>query len=881
MMTFVFLIFNTVFAVITSIVYKSRTLLLFSFIFAYLNPFLIWAKSNGTPYTLSLYSLSVSFWALFLSYFYRTKKDEKASIYLLEIAFYLWNILFLVVPFTSSFMWIFKLVFIWILSVSVVSLAYNFNYNDRLWRYFISMYVIFVILLINSMHFILNSWFVLLFNCLFLLWMIFSSIFLIANWIFKSIKGILFAPLIIILWLLFTWNLYFALPVFSLFAIIYFVIFAILWWVFSVFFSYIYFVVLSIFLILWSVHFRLMSVEFTFMTGCSIAAMSILFQFISYFFSRKKSLEYLYSIWSIWTIFVLLPIISTDSKSEFFIFWILTLIVYFLLNVIIPFFNKNLIESNVRNISLWMIAWIVFIWWELYNFWQIAKFFPWITTWFAFAALAALYFVLGFAMFNVLGLWQKNASKENSKDVIYSYLWTALSLFSIAVLIVFSDKAAIVAAIWLFEATILYYFYSLKNDIKVYIWACLLFAIWIWKYLLYTFSMTNGDFAQLIPVSFIWASLILNLKFLKNNEKQERMVHDIFHVIAMLILCVWVSNIVPHTGKWFSFFAISIIISIIIFIYNLFTSIFLAYILLFLSSIFYFIHATQVWDIFAFLEYNKIASYKIFQYVMLPILWIWVSSTYFISWKLNLIKTKFLIAFVVYSFVITSYFVYNLSNNNVFALTIYWALWAFAYLYNWINSDKWKYRTIGLYILTLVLFKILFYDIWYWINDTVFRVVALMFVWALMMYISTLYSKRYPWNLLKEFNIWSFWISWNNNSNVELNTEKHEEKIKSDDKVFVVNQKIKDIDIKDIISVRFEIWDWNKITIKSKNLIRISLLVTNHFQKMDFTSGELESIYDFVKNNYKSDLSKTDYDKIISITDAFVKFWGKVIYVRD
>jgi len=39
--TFIFLIFNTVFAVATSLVYNSRTLLIFSFIFAYLNPLIV------------------------------------------------------------------------------------------------------------------------------------------------------------------------------------------------------------------------------------------------------------------------------------------------------------------------------------------------------------------------------------------------------------------------------------------------------------------------------------------------------------------------------------------------------------------------------------------------------------------------------------------------------------------------------------------------------------------------------------------------------------------------------------------------------------------------------------------------------------------------
>lgn len=67
-MTLVFLILNTLFAVVTALVYISRVFLIFSFIFAYLIPFLIGAKSDGVILLL-LYTFVVSLGGYGLSYF--------------------------------------------------------------------------------------------------------------------------------------------------------------------------------------------------------------------------------------------------------------------------------------------------------------------------------------------------------------------------------------------------------------------------------------------------------------------------------------------------------------------------------------------------------------------------------------------------------------------------------------------------------------------------------------------------------------------------------------------------------------------------------------------------------------------------------------------
>jgi uncharacterized membrane protein len=53
-------------------------------------------------------------------------------------------------------------------------------------------------------------------------------------------------------------------------------------------------------------------------------------------------------------------------------------------------------------------------------------------------------------------------SDENLKNVFYTFIGISVSLFSIAVAFVFSNYPEIITTTWLFEATILYYFYS-KN----------------------------------------------------------------------------------------------------------------------------------------------------------------------------------------------------------------------------------------------------------------------------------------------------------------------------------------------------------------------------------------------------------------------------------
>jgi len=126
--SFIFLILNTFFAVSTALIYKSSVFLVFSLFFAYLCPFLVWGNS-ATPYILVGYSLIVSTGTLFLA-----KKDS--NIFLLLIAFFLWNFLIFIAPnFINSEtfeMWYMTkyLSLIWLSLVSLLS-AIKMNIKER------------------------------------------------------------------------------------------------------------------------------------------------------------------------------------------------------------------------------------------------------------------------------------------------------------------------------------------------------------------------------------------------------------------------------------------------------------------------------------------------------------------------------------------------------------------------------------------------------------------------------------------------------------------------------------------------------------------------------------------------------------------------------
>ena len=94
----------------------------------------------------------------------------------------------------------------------------------------------------------------------------------------------------------------------------------------------------------------------------------------------------------------------------------------------------------------------------------------------SFFALAVLYFAGGFILFSKFEK-QPQADKEANINFIYTFLAIAVSLFSIAVALIFSKLPLVIAFIWLVESSIVFFFAQKLNARKVFVAGIILFII--------------------------------------------------------------------------------------------------------------------------------------------------------------------------------------------------------------------------------------------------------------------------------------------------------------------------------------------------------------------------------------------------------------------
>lgn len=754
--TFLFLILNSIFWIVTSFAYKSKTLLLFSFIFAYVNPFLIWWEAS-TPYTLIGYSMIVSIWWLIVW----IKENNN---FLKISSFILWNILFLIAPFGTEIWWISKFVFSWVLWLLVLISLYKSKYKN-LWVIFIINYLFIIIwLIIWGSNSLLNN------NLSFISYLI-SILFFFWVWILFYIKkalttivSIIVFPIIIIIWLIFSWSMSFIEISLWIIVLSYLIAFIFLENFIPNIIKYFFFLILWIFIVFINSYFSFTFKDINFYSFILITFISFIFLLTSYYFSRKKWLEYLYTIGTIWWILTLLPIVNFDfalsfkwihlfknTINAFTQIWIWSLILFWIINTIFPFFNKNLTwkDSSIKNLLIWWIFWVIFIWLQLFKFWN--DYFPWITLWISFTIFAIYFFILWYIF--IQKVWLNNLKKEVSyKNSLYTYLLISISLFSISIALIFSKSPEIISLIWLLEATILFFFHTKTKESKIFDAWIILFIIWIVKLINLKSYVSSWDLLFLIPFSIIFVSFILNIKFVdKITNSIRKNIHDILHVIWIISLAFLLVKIIPSTWHWWSTLWISIFVFIIWIVYSYFNSHILK---IFFISCLWFVLINQVWNFDSInyrLEKDNLNYLMILQYISTILI-----STIIILWnKINKVKIYndiLNIILSIYTLTIVSIYIYDLIPNT-FAVTIFWWVLSVVLLINWISRDLIKLRTIWLYLLSLVLWKIFLYDLWYWLDDAVTRIAALIILWVLLIFVSTRYSKKYWKNLTWEFDI--------------------------------------------------------------------------------------------------------------------------------
>lgn len=650
--TFLLLILNTILAVLTSLKYDSRWLLIFAFVAAYLNPFLLW-ESSEAPYTLLWYSMIVTLWALYVAY---RKKDE----ILFPLAFVFSALICLIAPWSDASWWITKIM-----------------YMNILWG-----------LAIYCCH-VFKEKYAFIFE--FLIWAVFFGIGL--------------------LWLL--------------------------WW-------------------------EVMGIREFLIASSS----SLLLMVFCYLHIEKGT--YFYSLWTLWAITTLTPIMILSGLEAWFENWYLMILGAFLATNIwvLLYYPLKSISRDVSHIVTGVVSGSLFATLMVYLYTNLH--FTVEIIGYSFFCLSLVYACASYITLQRIGWFSQLQKKENSENLLYTFLSVAIALFSFSIAFIFSDTPEIISIIWLFEATVLFYISQRISSFKVALWWLVLFIVWVIQFVdfinlesLFWLEEIENFYGMIGTLCIVSVSLVWNLFFLFPKKWTLSKLpielygfHNIFHIIASttIIFAVW--ELLQIEDPWISLLYLSTVMTTIWVIYNLISSPFLQYFHLASYIVLIWIHII----IFAISsdtgDMNLSISSLIVAIHALPYIY-----EYFQQKKIQ--NMKLFSVFLLYVFILSTQYVYHIFDVT-FAITIYWGILAFILLWYGIKEDILPMRTIWLYIISLTATKIFFYDIWMSVDDTISRVAALMIVWILMMVLSTMYTRKYGNNLNAEFNASNIFWEWTN-----------------------------------------------------------------------------------------------------------------------
>lgn len=748
--TFIMLICNTLLAVITWMIYRSNTLLLFSFVCAFLNPLLVWWEATD-PYTVWTYAFVVALGAIYLSK--RLAWEPNMSLTLLRTAFvwWMWTLLFAETGSVNG--WIFKLLWLVILWIITTYMAYRqWLYRQVLW-FVLWTYVSLLWLIGPTFGWMTQYWMTLVANVVLWVWVIglmhtqkcdkLVSLAMLIPFVWLTIilcqyqfasqtivPGLLFACVTVVVWL---WKLWQQQSDSKTIWISYGLISWTVWFV----------AIFGFFTWIFSNSGLSLGIHTTLTQWIVTIAVSFLILILWYLYAQKDKMEWLYPLATLGHIAVILPVIHSTLFDGYEMLWYGIVLLTVLLWLLVPIIIERVRNSTIA-MMLWLIVVALFAGWEIYYLDS--------TRWLGLVA-GFLYIALAIAYF-VPGFYSIYKNPDNSRNIIYTYLWISLSSLAIAMWFIFSERIEILSLSWLFMWIIIMYFYSRIKDLRIYLASIILFAIWLVKLGSLIWWTQPGEYMLLVPLMIVLCVMTLWLYFMKDDHEEYRLAYDVANLAWLWILWVLLSQIIPNTWHGWSTLAMTSFVLILTLLYRVFNTWYTKYILMWITVLVACFGLTQVNEIFDNLTQDKMLYLRVLQYISTAILWV---SAYLQYKKEPWVIWLWLMSIIsLYAFVATTLFVYNIFDNT-FVITIYWWILSYLVLQRWISKDMIRYRTIGLYIISLTIAKIFLYDIWYSIDDVIVRVLALMFMWWLLIFISSLYSKKYGWDMKGELDLKNLW----------------------------------------------------------------------------------------------------------------------------
>lgn len=747
--TFILLILNTLFAIWTSFIFKSKNILIFWFLFAYLNPFLI-GETSTTPYVLVWYSFIVSLWALYLSI---KQNNEILKLW----SFILWNILFLIAPFSLELWWFIKIFFATIFNSFVIFSGFNFKHQflQTWWYYYSNFFILFLLFMLIEKTYDTSQWVLLwIYSCFLIYQFIIGIILYIKRYIWNILPTIWFFSFISIA-IFFTFNIEYLIFEFIGIIILTFIIgFYFIDGIISKnekYYSYImiWFFLLVVNIILGYDAYYLWIYRFVFLLW-----LVALFLIANYYTAKKENDPKFATLWSLWAIALFSPIIiHGDTWADYIsnsyspildILCIISSISVLILsgaNIALPYIFKS-IQSHT-NFSFHYICILIvnslFLIYQTILYWEYFQFNN-IHTWIIFLVYTIIFAVI----------WYLSYRKDFSVHIINIFWAISGWMFITGILKLFAQLPEMKMIIWMLASIALMYLFKTYKKYSFFYWSIIFQILWV-----YSLHYIDYNLGQYIWLWVILPIIIINFLqlFLANfmEEDTDKWILDLLHIGTNLVIFTKIFSIIEFSNNGIAIAILSALIAISTFIYFQLKSKILHS---FITLVFWFFCFYHVWNIFSIFEYlseNNIEKLKLIQYLVVLIL----GLTLFITQKNNkkIIHFNFLNGiFTFYSIIIVTYYIFDIFQTT-FAITFMWWLISTLFLSIWIWKKLIYLRTIGLYILSIVLSKIFLFDIWYWLEDGISRVIALIVLGILLIILSTQYTKKIWNNLTWEFDI--------------------------------------------------------------------------------------------------------------------------------
>ncbi len=461
-----------------------------------------------------------------------------------------------------------------------------------------------------------------------------------------------------------------------------------------------------------------------------------------------------------------------------------------------------------------------------------------------------------------------------------------LSLFTLALAFVFGDLPGMMSLAWVLESTILYLVYTRMWDIRIYFAACLIFLIGIIRQIILVGSLMQRDYISLAILAIAMVAVFMSLYILRSEKKPSRILYDILHIFSVLGIGYGVSRIIPVTVYGWSLLGISTFILILSSLYRslgqlihrqFLSIIFILFCLIFLSRFDWLNKSDILPLIVQFIAIGIVLIIGYVGYRSRDTLW-------YIDLAISLIASV-----IISSLYIDHFF-------GVFAVSIYLTIIAAITIIRGISTDHAILRTVGLYIGAFALVKILGYDLWQDALGAITRVVALMIAGGVMMYLSQLYGKYVSRSWQEEFSLSNifgdgFLYSTSTVSSVSqetwdaTDTHTSENEANISESVPDLNPftgelatTLDQIDVRSIAAVEFVSPSGSAFTVKRSGMIKLARYITDSLGKTIFSPGELTSAHGYVLGYIRSNLPARDLQSMLAKVEQWIQEGGSVIF---